>query len=176
MTEGWISLGQLGKPFGIKGFLRFNVRETVLTEFKLPIQLKLRKPDPNFPEKDITILELQAHTGKFIVRIEGINTPEEAERLTGGILLLPAHLLPKIKSKDEFYISDLIGLHAVDESGKKLNWVLKEVLDNPAHPILSFTRPEDEEILIPFIHVYVGEVDLEKKTIVLIQPEVWNEI
>lgn len=176
MTEGWISLGQLGKPFGIKGFLRFNVRETVLTEFKLPIQLKIRKPDPNFPEKDITLLELQPHTGKFIVRIEGINTPEEAERFTGGILLLPSHLLPKIKTKDEYYISDLIGLEAIDESGKKLNWTLREVLDNPAHPILAFIQNEGPEILIPFIHVYVGTVDVEKKTITLIQPEVWNEV
>ncbi|PJZ51665.1 ribosome maturation factor RimM [Leptospira adleri] len=176
MTEGWISLGQLGKPFGIKGFLRFNVRETVLTEFKLPIQLKLRKPDPNFPEKEITVLELQPHTGKFIVRIEGIDSPEAAERLTGGILLLPAHLLPKIQTKDEFYISDLIGLEAVDQSGNKLNWTLREVLENPAHPILAFTQKEGPEILIPFIHIYVGEVDLEKKTVALIHPEVWNEV
>lgn len=34
---------------------------------------------------------------------------------------LPQKLLPKIKTKDEFYITDLIGLQAIDESGK--NWI-----------------------------------------------------
>ncbi|XDD48706.1 ribosome maturation factor RimM [Leptospira sp. WS92.C1] len=176
MTEGWISLGQLGKPFGIKGFIRFNVTETILTEFELPLRLKLKKPDPNFPEKEITLLEIKPHTGKFIVLIEGIHSPEEADRLTGGIILIPQNLLPEIKSKNEFYISDLIGLQAIDEDGKNLGWILKEVQDNPAHSILIFEKEGGEEILIPFIHVFVGGVDIEKKTVVLIQPEVWNEV
>ncbi|EMJ95620.1 ribosome maturation factor RimM [Leptospira alstonii] len=176
MTEEWISLGQLGKPFGIKGWLRFNVRESVLTELKLPISLKLKKPDPTFPAKEITLLEIRPHSGKFVVRFEGVSTPDEAEKWIGGILFLPQNLLPKIKTKDEFYITDLIGLQAIDESGKNLDWKLIEVQDNPAHSILTFVKSDGEEVLIPFIHVFVGEIDVAKKTIVLIQPEVWNEI
>ncbi|ULH27210.1 ribosome maturation factor RimM [Leptospira weilii] len=176
MTEGWISLGQLGKPFGIKGWLRFNVQESVLTEVKLPVRLKLGKPDPNFPEKEITLLEIRPHSGKFVVRFEGITTPEEAEKWVGGILFLSQNLLPKIKTKDEFYVKDLVGLQAIDESGKSLNWKLTDIQDNPAHPILVFSKPEGEEILIPFLHVFVGELNLEKKTIVLIRSELWNEV
>ncbi|MBW0434847.1 16S rRNA processing protein RimM [Leptospira yasudae] len=176
MTEGWISLGQLGKPFGIKGWLRFNVRESVLTEIKLPITLKLSKPDPNFPAKEITLLEIKPHTGKFVVRFEGVSTPEEAEKWIGGLLHLPQNLLPKIKTKDEFYIRDLIGLQAVDETGNLLHWKLTDVQDNPAHPILIFAKQNGEEVLIPFIGVFVGKVDVQAKTVVLIQPEVWNEV
>ncbi|EMY79002.1 16S rRNA processing protein RimM [Leptospira weilii serovar Ranarum str. ICFT] len=176
MTEAWISLGQLGKPFGIKGWLRFNVRESVLTEFKLPISLKLKKPDPTFPAKEITLLEIRPHSGKFVVRFEGVSTPEEAEKWIGGILHLPQNLLPKIKTKDEFYITDMIGLQAIDESGKNLDWKLIEVQDNPAHSILTFVKPDGESVLIPFIHVFVGAVDVVKKTIVLIRPEIWNEV
>ncbi|WP_010574775.1 ribosome maturation factor RimM [Leptospira kmetyi] len=176
MTEEWISLGQLGKPFGIKGWLRLNVRESALTEIKLPISLRLTKPDPSFQPKEITLLEIRPHSGKFVVRFEGVSTPDEAEKWIGGILHLPQNKLPKIKTKDEFYIRELIGLSAIDESGKNLEWKLTEVQDNPAHPILIFAKPEGEEVLVPFIHVFVGEVDLQKKTIVLIQPEVWNDV
>ncbi|KAA1292104.1 16S rRNA processing protein RimM [Leptospira interrogans] len=176
MTKEWVSLGQLGKPFGIKGWLRLNVRETVLCELKTPISLKLSKPDFHFPEKEITLLEIRPHGGKFIVRFEGVTTPEEAAKWIGGFLFLPQKLLPKIETKNEFYITDLIGLQAIDESGKKLDWKLKDVQDNPAHPILVFVKENGEEILIPFLQVFVGDLDLEKNTIVLIQPEIWNEI
>ncbi|EMO06615.1 hypothetical protein LEP1GSC116_2552, partial [Leptospira interrogans serovar Icterohaemorrhagiae str. Verdun HP] len=42
--------------------------------------------------------------------------------------------------------------------------------------ILAFVKENGEEILIPFLQVFVGDLDLEKNTIVLIQPEIWNEI
>ncbi|EKR72740.1 putative 16S rRNA processing protein RimM [Leptospira noguchii str. 2006001870] len=156
--------------------MHLNVRETVLCELQTPVLLKLNKLDLHFPEKEITLLEIRPHSGKFIVRFEGVSTPEEAEKWIGGFLFLPQKLLPKIKTKDEFYITDLIGLQAIDESGKKLDWKLKEVQDNPAHPILAFVKENGEEILIPFLHVFVGDLDLEQNTIVLIRPEIWNEI
>ncbi|TGK35035.1 16S rRNA processing protein RimM [Leptospira gomenensis] len=176
MTEEWISLGQLGKPFGLKGFLRLNVRETVLSEIALPIDLRLKKPDPQFPEKKIQLLEIQKHSGKFIVRLDGITTPEEAERLVGATLFLPKRMLPNISVPDEFYVSDLIGLRARNESGQPLDWILKDVQENPAHEILVFSRPNQEDVLVPFVGAFVGTIDLKQKTILLIQPEVWDEI
>lgn len=176
MTEEWISLGQLGKPFGLKGFLRLNVRESALTEISLPVLLKLKKPDPQFPEKEIRLLQIQKHSGKFIVQFEGITTPETAERLIGATLFLPKQLLPNISVPDEFYVSDLIGLRAMNDSGQPLGWTLKEVQENPAHEILIFARPNGEDVLIPFVKAFVGKIDLGQKTIFLLQPEVWDEV
>ena len=38
--------------------------------------------------------------------------------------------------------------------------IIREVIENPAHPILLFSN-QDIEILIPYINKFVGKVDLK---------------
>ena len=46
----------------------------------------------------------------WLVRVEGVNTVEEAEELRGHVLSMSARDRPEIDDDDEFYVQELIGM------------------------------------------------------------------
>jgi 16S rRNA processing protein RimM len=69
----------------------------------------------------------------------------------------------------EFYVSDLVGLEALDESGEKVGTVA-ETFETAAHEILVI-REDGEEIYVPFTMEHVPEINLEAGRITIAQPE-----
>ncbi|TGK02447.1 16S rRNA processing protein RimM [Leptospira selangorensis] len=172
MTETRILTGHLGKPFGLKGLVRLVAEDSSVPELKFPLQAILefssREPVP------VKILKSTIQSGKILLQLEGINSPEEASSLTGGKLYIDRSHFPKSKN-EEYYLFELKGLKAISEDGKELGWELVDILENPAHSILVF-QTQDSEILIPYVEKHVGKVLLEEGKIVVISPEDWNEI
>ncbi|EMK01941.1 MULTISPECIES: ribosome maturation factor RimM [unclassified Leptospira] len=172
MTETRILTGHLGKPFGLKGFVRLVAEDSSVPELKFPIQATLE-----FPSREpvpVKILKSTIQSGKILLQLEGINSPEEASSLTGGKLYIDRSYFPKSKN-EEYYLFELKGLKAVSEDGKELGWELVDILENPAHSILVF-QTQDSEVLIPYVEKHVGKVLLKEGKIVLKNPEDWNEI
>ena len=62
-------------------------------------------------------------------------------------------------SKDEYYVSDLIGLSVLSEKGEKLG-MLSDVLKTAANDV--YVVKGEREILIPAVKEYVLSIDLEK--------------
>ncbi|PJZ69542.1 16S rRNA processing protein RimM [Leptospira perolatii] len=173
MTKDFVLAGKLGKPFGLKGFLKLIAQESSLTSLKLPIAVRLVFPGSR-PSIDTNLVELKGHSSRLALRFEGIDTPEKASKLIGADLMLSHSLLPALKQQ-EYYLFELIGLKAYSEEGKDLGWTLTDLIENPAHPILEFHDTE-REILIPFIENFVGKVQIEEGKIYLKQPEQWDEV
>ncbi|TGK04253.1 16S rRNA processing protein RimM [Leptospira langatensis] len=172
MTETRILTGKLGKPFGLKGFLKLVAQESALPDLKFPIDATLefssREPIP------IRILKAQRHSGRVILQIDGVTTPEEAANLIGGNLYINRSYFPRSKG-EEYYLFELKGLQAYSEEGAKLDWELTDLIENPAHAILVF-QSKDSEILIPYVEKHVGKVLLDEGKILIKNPEDWNEI
>lgn len=172
MTETRILTGHLGKPFGLKGFVRLVAEDSSVPELKFPIHATL---EFSFREPvSVKILRSTIQSGKIFLQLEGINSPEEASSLTGGKLYIDRSYFPKSKN-EEYYLFELKGLKAISEDGKELGWELVDILENPAHSILVF-QTQDSEILVPYVEKHVGKVILEEGKIVLKSPEDWNEI
>jgi 16S rRNA processing protein RimM len=66
----------------------------------------------------------------------------------------------------------LIGFQPIYKNEIQTDFTLIEFIDNPAHPILLFKNSE-AEILIPYINQFVGKVDIENKTIEILNWEDW---
>ncbi|TGL59424.1 ribosome maturation factor RimM [Leptospira sarikeiensis] len=172
MTNTRILSGHLGKPFGLKGLIRLVAEDSAVPGLKFPIQATLE-----FPSKEpvpVTILKSSIQSGKILLQLEGIGSPEEASSLTGGKLYIDRSYFPKSKG-EEYYLFELKGLKAFSEEGKELGWELVDILENPAHSILVF-QTNDSEVLVPYVEKHVGKVFLEEGKIVLKSPEDWNEI
>jgi len=172
LTETRILTGHLGKPFGLKGFVRLVAEDSSVPELKFPIQATLE-----FSSREpvsVKILRSTIQSGKILLQLEGINSPEEASSLTGGKLYIDRTHFPKSKN-EEYYLFELKGLKAISEDGKELGWELVDILENPAHSILVF-QTQDSEILVQYVEKHVGKVILEEGKIVLKSPEDWNEI
>ena len=102
----------------------------------------------------------------FLVDLEGIVDRELAASLRGSELVLDREELDS-PDEEEFYVGDLVGLQAYDETGKRIGSVA-DVLETPAHEIL-FVRDDvkPSEHYVPFTHEHVPTVDPEGGRIVI---------
>lgn len=171
-------MGSFGSTHGIKGNIKIHTTGDALASVSLPLSCEIKLPDGTF--KTISIESISPNGNTLLAKIKGYETPESAAVLRNAAILLPKERLPEIPA-DEVYVIDLIGLTAVTNlGGESLGYQIAEVIDNPAHPILCF-HPMDEnaepkEILVPFLHLYVGDWDLKQKQIEVRSWELWFEI
>lgn len=107
----------------------------------------------------------------FLVNVEGVNDKEAADRLRGDKIYIPHDLLPKT-GKDEYYEADLIGLRAVDESGKEYGKV-RGVLDYGAGPFLEIGTSTKDSFMLPFRDAFVPKIDVDKEILFISAPEGW---
>ena len=105
--------------------------------------------------------------GKGVVaRLAGINDRTAAEALKGVVLTVTREQLPE-PQPDEFYHADLIGLAAVDGSGKPVGTIVA-VHNHGASDILEIGREGRDSILVPFVAAFVPEVDLSARRVVVV--------
>ena len=100
-----------------------------------------------------------------IVAFEEIGDRGAAEALRGHVLEVSAVELPDL-AEDEFYPFDLEGLVVKDPQGLVLGRVA-EVIDAPAHGLLTVALESGQEVLVPFVTAAVPEVALAKGYLVV---------
>lgn len=155
-----IVIGFVGSPHGVCGTLRVRPAGT---------GRHLRKGvEPFVGGGRCRILKSRATNKGFLVDLEGVGSREEAETLRFEELRLDRSELDE-PGEGEFYVEDLFGLMALDESGEILG-VISEVFGTPAHEVLSI-RSEAGEMLVPFTLEHAPEVDLGAGKIVVRPPE-----
>ncbi len=99
-----------------------------------------------------------------IIKISGIDTPEEAAKLKRREFYVDRENAVPLK-KDEYYIADLIGMSVIDEEDNKLG-TLKDVLQTGANDVYIVSRDGDSsDLLIPAIKECVLNVDVEEGVI-----------
>lgn len=173
-----IKVGTFGTTHGIKGNIKIHTSGDALTSISLPLHCEVRLSDGKM--KKISILSITPTGTTLVAKIEGFDSPETVAILRNSSIYLPKDALPPI-SGTEVYVIDLIGLLAVEAlGGTSLGYKIVEVIDNPAHPILRFNAIDEttipKEILVPFLHLYVGDWDLNKKQIEVKSWGLWLEI
>jgi 16S rRNA processing protein RimM len=124
-----------------------------------------------------------ATRGILIARIAGVTDRNAAEALKGTELYVARDRLPKLTDTEEFYFADLVGLQAVDESGKVFGRVVS--VDNYGAGDLLLIAPEssdqgdgadDDSFVVPFTKAFVPVVDIAAGKLVLNLPADFFEI
>jgi 16S rRNA processing protein RimM len=104
----------------------------------------------------------------FLVDLEGVVDRTGAAALKGEELVLERWELDT-PQEGEFYVGDLRGLVALNETGEILGTV-DETFKTPAHEILV-VRKEGDVLYVPFTLEHVPEVDLNGRHLVIRPPE-----
>jgi len=104
----------------------------------------------------------------FDLKLEGVDSLSQADRLAGLDVLVPEEAL-KEREKDEFFLFQLIGCSVIDKHGKTAGRV-KDVLSAGPGDLLVVDW-EGKEILIPFHESICIEVDVPGKRIRIDPPE-----
>lgn len=166
----WIEVGRVSRAHGVRG----DVRVTLSTDnpdrfvvgavlYGIPGRPGLRRTEP-----DRVPLEIESMKGMDespIVKFAGVESRTEAEGLRGLVLQVPVAELPELE-EGEFYSFELEGLEVRSPDGAVVGAVT-EVLESPAHDLLAIGLAAGGEMLAPFIHEFVPEVDVRAGYVVV---------
>lgn len=118
--------------------------------------------------KEYFVESLVPRGKNFDLKLKGVDTLSQADRLAGLDVCVPEECL-KEREKDEFFLIQLIGCSVIDGNGKLAGRV-KDVLSAGSGDLLVVER-DGREILIPFHESICIEVDVPGKRIVIDPPE-----
>jgi len=155
-----VAIGVVVGPYGVRGTLRVRAFGS---------GKHLRKGmEPVVAGAKRGILAARETPKGFLVDVEGIGSREDAKSLKGEELLIERDELDT-PEEGEFYVTDLVGLTAVDESGEVVGTV-DDTFETAAHEVLVIRR-EGHDLYVPFTLEHVPALDLESGRVVILPPE-----
>ncbi|SHH40299.1 ribosome maturation factor RimM [Thermosipho atlanticus] len=166
-----IAVGIIGKTHGLNGELKLhpltNVPEIIesLTEILL-----YNERNKVFHMAKIT--DMRLGNGVYLIKIQGIETVEEAKKLSGSKIYIDKSELPEVKN-DEYYFYEIINSIVLDENGNVLGKV-DEIIQTGSNDVLVLNKDKENEMLIPVIKEYIRNLDKTNKKIIVKVPE-WLE-
>jgi 16S rRNA processing protein RimM len=163
-----IEIGKVLSPHGVGGALKvfpysdFPERISLLSEVELQSGKERRR----------MILESSSVYGRFwLVKFEGVDSREEAARLTGAMVIIPLHERMPL-AEGSYYHDQLVGLHVYKLSGEVIGAVI-DIIATGGHDLLVIERTgaEEKKTMIPLVRKFVSRVDLSAGTITVDLPE-----
>lgn len=153
-----VVLGRLVAPYGIKGWLHLHPFGDDPASWCRMSQWWLAANDAEISDwQSFNLADLRQHSGNWIAKLEGVDSRDASERLSGWYVAAPRAELP-VTGAGEYYWADLIGLQAVNVQGVHMGAV-DSIIETGAHHVVQLVCGKQTR-LIPFIEQYVKEVDV----------------
>ena len=163
-SNNLIAVGRISGTHGIRGQLRLHSYSGNLESLQAAKQVLIRFPAG--ATRQVTLKKAVYHSGKFLLTLDGFDTIEKSQELTGCELLLQRDQLPA-PDADEYYWQDLLGLSVVTTEGQELG-TLKDILETGANDVyLVRNETTRHEYLIPAIASVISSVNLQTGTMTI---------
>lgn len=157
----YILIGKIHNTFGIKGELKVEVYTDFLKErFAKNTKIYLGKS-----KEEVTIKSYRFHNDYFLLSLLDKEDINSVEGYKGMEIYKNSADIPALK-EGEYYFRDLKNLE-VYVNGIKKGYV-KDVEEGLRNNYLRVAC-EDKEVLVPFIPVFIKQVDLDKKMIEVVE-------
>lgn len=147
-------VAQVLAPWGHRG----EVRAEILTDFPK----RFAGMERIFVGDDLVPYRVQSarlHKGNVVLKLEGIDNPDQAEHLRGELLYVPVEEAVPL-GKDQYYQYQIMGLEVWTVEGRFLGRVT-EILETGANDVYV-AEQDGREVLIPAVAEVVQEVDLKR--------------
>lgn len=150
-----VTIGRVVKPQGRRG--------EVLTESlsdrpdRFPSLRRAYVPGPGGSAREVIVTSCWPHKGRFVLKIEGVDSIDAAEGFRGLELRIGEESLDPLP-EGSYYHHQLRGLEVVHEEGEVLGTV-EDILVTGSAPVLV-VRGGRGEILIPLVERFVRQVDV----------------
>ena len=168
-TSALTKIGQLKKPYGIKGWLWvFSDTDDRTAIFDMqPWWMKTATG-----MKPLTVKAWRQQGTGIVAQFEQVPDRNIAETMNGVTLWVEQDVLPE-PDEDEYYWSDLVGLQVLNEQDEYLGDIT-EMFETGAHDIMRVAATSDsldnEERLIPWHKQTVIAVDMMNKIVTVAWP------
>jgi 16S rRNA processing protein RimM len=161
-----LRIGRVGRAHGVRGDVLIVVQTDEPAERFAPGALLATDPPGRGP---LVVEEARWHSGRLVVRFEGVNDRNAAEELRGTQLVIDTSELVPLDDPDEFHDHQLLGLRVVSTEGHEVGRIV-HVLHGPAGDLLVLRREVGGETLIPFVREFVPVVDVEAGVVTITPP------
>ncbi|MFD8547875.1 ribosome maturation factor RimM [Streptomyces sp. NPDC059649] len=159
-------VARIGRAHGIKGEVTVEVR-TDEPELRLgPGAVLTTDPSSVGP---LTIATGRVHSGRLLLRFEGVTDRTAAEALRNTLLIAEVDPEEVPEDPEEYYDHQLIDLDVVTRDGTTVGRI-SEISHLPYQDLLIVERPDGSEVMIPFVAEIVPEIDLEEQRAVIEPP------
>lgn len=162
-----ITIGRLGKPYGLYGWLK-------LISFTEPLENILSYQDwfinTGKDWRQIKSYETKQQGNQMLVKFPGIDTPEKAKQLSNAVLGIQREQLAPLP-EGEFYWSDLEGLRVINTQGVELGTI--DYLFNTGSNDVIVVKGAKEHLL-PYLKKVVLAVNLAEGAMLVDWDEDWH--
>lgn len=163
-------IGYILKPHGLKGEVSISLDDEAPEELETMESLFLEKEgrlEPYFIES------ISIRGAKGYLKLEDINTAEDASKISKRSIYLPKSTRPK-SDKGEFYDDEVNGFSVHDEEGNLLGKI-RDVMKAGPNKLLVLDYAE-KEVLIPINGPFITSINKSKKKITVNLPEGFLDI
>jgi len=167
-TNGYLAIGRIIAPHGIRGEVKVEVLTDFPERFKPGAHVFLGAGTEDPEARPAKIVAARPHKGGFLVKLDIVPDRNAAELVRNRYLLIPAADAMPL-GEHENYLHDLIGLQVETTDGQHLG-ELREVLFTNANDVYVVRGPAGE-VLLPAIRDVVLQVDLSTRRMVVALPE-----
>lgn len=156
-----LAIGNVVTSFGVDGYLKIKTLSGEYEHIQKLRTVQLKKAGRQI-RKNVEAVEI---TGKYLImKLEGVDTPEEAKSYRDWELWVPRIYAAPLM-QDEFYYADVYHCRVI-WAGQVCGTV-ESIFAGNATDLLEIKKNDGTVSLVPFIEQFIGEVDIEKKTIEL---------
>ena len=156
MTK-YLEIGQIVNTFGIKGMVKIKPFTDDINRFDKLKKVYIKNKDG---KKEYQIQEVKYHKNMVLMKLEGIDTVEQADLLRQSYLLVNRDDEEPLE-EGVYYIVDLIGLEVYTDEGVLLGNV-DDIFNTGSNDIYVVKDGKGKQILLPGIPEVLKNVDLEK--------------
>jgi len=160
--EELLLVGKVLRPHGLEGKLRILSYAESPKSFLRPgtVILKTEKG----VSREFRVSSVKPHKNVLLLKLEDLNSPEEAEEYRGAGIYIRKSLLVR-DGEDEFFWHEIIGLQVYLNSGEYVGEI-REIFRTGSNDIYV-ARKGGKETLIPAIHDVVQEIDLVARKMII---------
>ncbi len=154
--EDYLMVGVIANTHGVRGEVKVYPTTDDVNRFK-----KLKEIYMGDEKAPLHIQSVKFQKNMVILGFKEFTTLNEVEGLRNKELFVDRAHAVKLQ-KDEYFISDLIGMKAVTDEGKTLGEV-QDVLQTGANDVYVVKTTDGKEVLLPAIKECVLNVDMNER-------------
>lgn len=160
-----IAIGRIRSAHGLKGFLKIMSFSGETDHFfSLENVYIIQKGS----ERQMIVEEVKPAGREILIKFKGIDNPENAKLFSGSEIFAEKNNAAPLK-KGEFYHADLLHCNLIF-NGIAVGSIVS-IWNNGKKDYLEIKKKDGSVCMIPFIEQFIGNVDLDERTIILLNDE-----
>ncbi|MCF7927856.1 MAG: ribosome maturation factor RimM [Spirochaetales bacterium] len=157
-----LTVAVLGKRSGIEGDIKVRSLSGELEHLETIREAELVRGNR---QVRVTVERTIRHGDQLLMKFAGVDSPEEAARLTGMEMQVERGQAAKL-GPDEYYHADLCQCSVYFE--QKCVGTVKSIVFGPENDLLE-VQGEESVYLIPFRKEFIGEISVDSRRIELLE-------